>query len=397
MMLSFVIAALAAPSTVIYADRVYPVSSPMIADGFVRIEEGRIVEIGSADAYRSSDEDIVLRCTVLTPGLVDARATVGLTGQYNIDHDQDMLEHSNPIQPELRAIDAYNTQERLVEWVREFGTTTVHTGHAPGELVSGRTMICKTNGTTVEDAIIRSDAMVACTLGEGALKKDGKSPGTRSKSMALLRQKFIDAKEYADKFDRDAEDKEPKKRDLQLEALVNVLNGEMPLLVHANRTHDIMNALRLREEFEIDIVLDGGAEAYRLIDEIRESGVPVIVHPQMIRMYGEMENAAFTTASLLSDAGIPIAIQTGYESYVPKVRVLVFEASQAAAHGLGFDRALQACTLDAARLLNIDDRVGSLDIGKDADLAMWDGDPFEWTTHCTGVLIDGEHVSTTVR
>ena len=117
----------------------------------------------------------------------------------------------------------------------------------------------------------------------------------------------------------------------------------------------------------------------------------------MIRMYGERENAAFTTPAALADAGIHCALQTGYESYVPKVRVLVFEAGHAAAHGLGFNRALQACTLDAARLLGVQDRIGSIEPGKDADLAMWDGDPFEWTSHCTGVIIDGEQVSTVIR
>ncbi len=396
-MLVAILAALASPKTLVLADVAHPVSGPPIEQAYVLVEEGRIAAVGQASAYEATGDEHILRCAVLTPGLVDARGTVGLTGQYNIDHDQDMLEHSAPIQPELRAIDAYNPQERLVEWIRQFGTTTVHTGHAPGELISGRTMICKTSGATMQDAAIKEDAMVACTLGEGALKSGGKSPGTRSKSVALLRQELIRAREYARKHaDWDGEEAPPA-RDLKLEALEAVLAGEMPLLVHAHRTQDIMNALRIAEEFEIDIVLDGAAEAYRVIDEIQQAGVPVIVHPMLIRMYGELENAAFTTPTVLAASDIPFAMQTGYESYVPKVRVLVFEAAQAAAHGLGFDRALRACTLDSARLLGVEDRVGSLDVGKDADLAMWDGDPFEWTTHCTGVMIDGETVSSAIR
>ena len=388
---------LAAPDTVVFADTVHPVSGPTITDGYVLIEDGKIAAVGHASQFSPTGDEQVYRCTVLTPGLIDARATVGLTGQYNIDHDQDMLEHSAPIQPELRAIDAYNPQERLVEWIRQFGTTTVHTGHAPGELVSGRTMICKTSGRTIDEVVLDPDAMVACTLGESALKSGGKSPGTRSKSMALLRQELIKAQAYAKKHaDHDSEDPPPA-RDLRLEALARVLQGDMPLLVYANRTHDIMNALRLGKEFDIDIILDGATESYRVIEEIKAADVPVIVHPLMIRMYGERENAAFTTPAALADAGIHCALQTGYESYVPKVRVLVFEAGHAAAHGLGFNRALQACTLDAARLLGVQDRIGSIEPGKDADLAMWDGDPFEWTSHCTGVIIDGEQVSTVIR
>ena len=390
-------------STIVYADVVHPVSSPPIKNGCIVIHDGHIVKVSTAADIKPTGQEKVIRCAVATPGLVDARGTVGLTGQYNIPHDQDMLERSKPIQPELRAIDAFNPRERLVEWVRQFGTTTVHTGHAPGELVSGRTMICKTYGDTINEVVIVPDAMIACTLGESGLKSQDKSPGNRSKSMAMLRQRLIEAQEYARKHAAvtDSDDKdEPEdfpKRNLQLEALASALNGDMPLLIHAHRTHDIMNALRLAKEFDIKIVIDGGSEAYRVMDEIKEAGVPVIVHPQLIRMYGEMENASFTTAAKLADAGIPIAMQTGYESYVPKVRVLVFEAAQAAAHGLGRERALRACTLDSARLLGVDDRVGSLEPGKDADIALWDGDPFEWTTHCVGVIVDGKQVSTVVR
>ena len=399
------IAATPVSTTIVYADVVHPVSSPPINQGCVVIRDGKIVEVGPASNVHTTGEEKIIRCAVATPGLVDARGTVGLTGQYNIPHDQDMLERSTPIQPELRAIDAFNPRERLVEWVRELGTTTVHTGHAPGELISGRTMICKTYGNTIDDVVLVPDAMIACTLGESSLKSNDKSPGNRSKSMAMLRQKLIKAKEYAaqhaDAHNKSEDDEEkpqtPPARNLQLEALALALDRDIPLLIHAHRTHDIMNALRLAKEFDLNIVIDGGSEAYRVIDEIKEANVPVIVHPQLIRMYGEMENASFTTASKLADADIPIAMQTGYEAYVPKVRVLVFEAAQAAAHGLGRERALRACTLDAARILGVDDRVGSLEPGKDADIALWDGDPFEWTTHCAGVLIDGQQVSSTRR
>ena len=141
------------------------------------------------------------------------------------------------------------------------------------------------------------------------------------------------------------------------------------------------------------MVLEGAAESYMMLDDLKAAGIPVIPHPPMIRSYDERKNASFTTAGRLADAGIPIALQTGYESYVPKVRVLVFEAGHAAAHGLGFTRALRACTLDAATVLGVAHRIGSLEPGKDADLALWDGDPFEWTTHCTTVVIDGNVIA----
>jgi imidazolonepropionase-like amidohydrolase len=160
--------------------------------------------------------------------------------------------------------------------------------------------------------------------------------------------------------------------------------------VTARRHQDIMTALRLQEEFGFRLVLDDAADAHLLVDEIRAAGVPVIVHPTMARAVGERENLSMETAAILADAGIPIALQGGYESYVPKTRVVLFEAAIAAARGLGFERALAAVTIDAARLLGVDDRIGSLEVGKSGDLALYDGDPFEYTTRCEGVVVAGE-------
>jgi hypothetical protein len=160
---------------------------------------------------------------------------------------------------------------------------------------------------------------------------------------------------------------------------------------------DILAALRVAQEFDVRIVLDGAAEAHLLLDEIKAAGVPVIVHPTMARAGGETENLTQEAAAILRRAGIPTILQSGFESYVPKTRVVLFEAALAAARGLRFDEALAAITIDAARLLGVGGRVGSLEAGKDADLALFDGDPFEYTTHVVGVVIDGEVVSETVR
>jgi imidazolonepropionase-like amidohydrolase len=167
----------------------------------------------------------------------------------------------------------------------------------------------------------------------------------------------------------------------------------MPALVTAHRAHDIAAALRLADEFGFELVLDGGAEAYTLTDELAAAGVPVLVHPTMIRTVGDAENAAFTTAGVLHRAGLAVAFQSGYEGYVPKTRVVPFEAAIAVANGLGRTAALRALTIDAARLLGIADRVGSLEPGKDADLALFDGDPLEYTTQTCTVVIDGAVVS----
>ena len=158
-----------------------------------------------------------------------------------------------------------------------------------------------------------------------------------------------------------------------------------------------MSALRIADEFDINIVLDGASESYLLIDEIKAAGVPVILHPAMARAWGEKENLSFTTAAKLINAGIPTAYQSGYESYVPKTRVVLFEAGITLAHGVSFEQALAAVTIESAKILGIADRVGSLEVGKDGDLALYDGDPFEYTSHAVGTIIEGVLVSDTMN
>ncbi|MBZ5595144.1 MAG: amidohydrolase family protein [Acidobacteriia bacterium] len=405
----FVLACLACASTAfleaqlaIRGDKVYTMSGPPIADGVVLVRGSKIERVGRASEISIPSDYKLLRAKVVTPGLVDAHSTVGLTGYLNQPHDQDMLEKSAPIQPELRAIDAYDGRDRLVGYIRGFGVTTIHTGHGPGALISGQTMIAKTAYDNVERATMVPLAMVAATLGEGARAETGKSPGTRAKMIAMLREEFIKAQEYSRKREKPAtekekdkdKDKEPPARDLRTEMTARMLKGEVPLLVTVHRANDILSTIRLGQEFHLKIVLDGVAEAYLVLPEIKASGYPVILHPTMYRSGGETENLSMTTAAKLRDAGIPFALESGFEDYVPKTRVILFEAAIAAANGLSFEEALATITASAARIIGVWDRVGSLDAGKDGDLALYDGDPFEYTTHCTGVVIDGQVVST---
>jgi imidazolonepropionase-like amidohydrolase len=237
--------------------------------------------------------------------------------------------------------------------------------------------------------------MVAFTLGE-EVGENFKSPGTRSKGVAMIRMEFVKALDYALKRKAKDPDRRPA-RDLELETLLRVLNGQVKALFTVNRATEIMSALRLAKEFKFTLVLDGAAEAYLVLKEIKAAGVPVIVHPTMVRTYGDTRNASFETAQQLVNAGIPIALQSGYESYVPKTRVVLYEAAIAAANGLPFEKALGAITIDAARIIGVDKRVGSLEQGKDADVVLFDGDPFEYTTHVCGVIVDGNVVSETCK
>ena len=422
-------------------EMVYTMTGQPVRDGVVLVRDGKIERVGPAASIRIPADYRVLTARVVTPGLVDAHTVVGLSGLLNQPHDQMQVERSSAMQPELRAIDAYNARDELVAWLRQHGVTTIHTGHGPGALISGGTMIAKTAGETVDEAVVVPEAMIAVTLGPGAFAEGGRSPGTRAKEMALLRQELIRAREFVDKgasagrpaadtgaspdpasvpprpgeqvgqrgttdtttpvgrpaaspdaqaTSRSGGDSAP---DLRRDALARVIRRETPLLVTAHRAQDILSALRLAREFNIRLVLDGAAEAYLVLDQIKAAGVAVILHPTMYRAGDETENLSMETAVVLRKAAIPFALQSGFESYVPKTRVVLFEAAAAAANGLPFDAALASVTIDAARLLGIDNRVGSLATGKDADLALFDGDPFEYTSHVTAVVIGGTIVS----
>ena len=444
-------------SLAVRGETVYTMAGQPIRDGVVLIRNGKIESVGAARDVRIPSGYRTIRARVVTPGLVDAHSVVGLAGYLNQPHDQDQVERSAAMQPELRALDAYNAREELVKWLRQHGVTTIHTGHGPGALISGGTMIAKTTGDTADQAAIVADAMIAVTLGPDAFAGGGRAPGTRAKEIALLRQELIRAQELVAKgarrttgtpttpttttpntsgspdpaatppppneqvgargttdttapVGRPAETASGTQqqgapagggstdaRDLRREAMARVIRRETPLLITAHRAQDILSALRLAQEFNIRIVLDGVAEGYLVTEEIKRAGVPVIVHPTMYRATGETENLSMETAGTLRRAGILVALQSGFESYVPKTRVVLFEAALAAANGLQPQEALALITIDAARLLGIANRVGSLEVGKDADLALFDGDPLEHTTHVKGVIINGQVVSEETR
>jgi imidazolonepropionase-like amidohydrolase len=436
-------APLAAQDIAVRAERVHTMAGPPIQDGVVLVRGGKIVAVGPAATVRIPEGVETLTAKVATPGLVDAHSVVGLSGYMNQPHDQDQLDRGAPVQPHLRAVDGYNPDEELVGWLRSLGVTTVHTGHGPGALVSGQTMVAKTWGRTADAAAIVPRAMIASNLGPGALNAE-KGPGTRPRQMALFRAALLAARtakpekprerraggEGESRSERENEEnpaetakpdgfpadpdtntrrgegragskaeRENEEKAEKLEAQVwrAVLARQVPLLVTANRAQDIMSALRLKREFGIDLVIDGGAESYLLLDELRAAKVTVILHPTMQRHYGDLENASFTTAARLRAAGIPFALQSGFEEYVPKTRVVLWEAGFAAAHGLAPEDALRAVTIDAARAIGVADRLGSLEPGKDGDLALFDGDPLEYTSHVTAVVIDGRIASRVAR
>ncbi|MCX6293072.1 MAG: hypothetical protein NT127_02085 [Sphingobacteriales bacterium] len=217
----------------IKAEMIYPVSSAPIKEGVILIENGKIKSVGKASEISIPSNYKIYESKTVTPGLIDARTLIGMSGVLNIPVDQDQLEKSNPIQPELRAIDAYNPEEALVKVAREYGITTIHTGHGIGALVSGQTMIAKTKMGTTDEVVVKPFSMLAMTIGPSVSERFS-SPGTKAKQVSMIRAELMKAQVYMKKMlDKDST-KHPT-FDLKMDALSKLLKGEVKALITANK------------------------------------------------------------------------------------------------------------------------------------------------------------------
>lgn len=376
-----------------------------IRDGVVLVDGGRVTRVGALAEVRIPEGARVLEARVVTPGLIDAHSSAGLAGAYNVRADRDQDESSGPNQAGLRAVDGFNPEEPLLRWLLEHGVTAVQAGPGEANPIGGLAGVFKTHGRSVEEMTVRFPSALVFSLGEPPKQTygdDGGAPVTRMGTAALIRGALVEAARYAERR-RAAKSRrlpllgggkgEPPERDLAKEALARVLAREIPALFTARREDDLHTALRIGEEFGLDVQLADAVEAYLIAEPIRRAGVPVLVGPVMERPQRlETMNHSFESAAILVERGVPIAFRSGWESYVPKARVVLLEAAVALAHGLSERDALAALTVDAARLLGVEERLGSLEPGKDADLVLFDGDPFEYTSHVEAVLVDGRVV-----
>ncbi len=378
----------------VFAERVHTVANGTILDGGVLVEDGRIRYVGSRAAFPALDGARVIRVRDVTPGLIDAHAVVGLSGLLNIPADQDHDELSDPNQADLRVLDGFNPNEPLLRFIREQGVTVIHAVPGRANVIAGRTGVFRTYGRSAEGMTLRFPAGLLVNLGEVPKGSyPGKFPNTRMGAANLVRTALAQARANARKR-RDATDDKRPPVNMKLEALEGVLDGKVPVYFSAHRADDLATALRLAGEFHLRPVLDLATEGYLIADLIASARAPVVVHPTMQRVGSSLEtlNSYTGNAAVLAGHGVLVAVGTSFEGYVPKTRVLRHEAAMAMVNGLGFKRALRAVTLDAARVLEIADRFGSLETGKVADLVLYDGDPFEYTTHVVYTVIGGRVV-----
>ncbi len=385
----------------IRAGRVHTVSGEPILDGAIVVRGGKIEAVGPAARLKRPPKATTLTAHEVTPGLIDPLTCAGLTGAWNIPADQDQDEPSDPNQADLRAFDGFNPHEPLLEVLRANGVTVAHVSSGRVNVVGARTGVFRLAGGTAEEAALVPSFAVLVNLGE--TPKDafkGKGPGTRMAVAAVVRKAFAEAKEKAGggKAKAAAAGGMATKPDASLApkvaALIPAVEGRAPVIFAAHRADDVRTALRLADEFGLKAWVALGTEADFLADELARRQVPVLVHPTMQRAGASMEtiNTRLATAAALAAKGVPVAVCTSYEGYVPKTRNLRAEAAMAAANGLGHAAALRAVTLTPAKLLGIDRDYGSVEPGKAADLVLYDGDPFEHATHVTHTLIGGRVV-----
>lgn len=389
----------------IRAAHILPVASPEISQGQILIENGKIVGIGQEIKVPAEAEEIDAGSGWIIPGLFQFCTTLGTTGTYSTGSGSD--EVSNPDTAQLRITDGINPFENGLVQARMAGITVFLA--APGRLnvIGGQAAVLKPYGSTVEDMCLLQPAGIKISLGEGPKEtygKKGRLPSTRMGSAFVLRGALIEARAYRDEWETYRKKKRdlPKKkrdeirspkRDLRLDALARLCSGELPALIECYRADDIMTALRIIEEFSLRAVLVGCAEGARLAEKIAEAGVPVVVSPFGVgprRM--ETGELSKSTAARLAAAGVKIVIRADESLGIGHVRELLLQASIAVSGGLDRDSALRAVTLSPAEVAGVGDRLGSLEVGKDADLVILDGDPFDYRTRVKRVLINGKTV-----
>ncbi len=364
-------------------------------DGYLVISDGKIIDMGDmADVPEipACAEVIDLNGKVVTPGLVDAHSHIGMW-EDGIDFEgDDGNEDTDPITPQLRAIDGVNPCDRAFSEALSAGITTVVTGPGSANPMGGQLIAMKTCGCCVDDMTLLEPAGIKIAFGENpksVYHDKSQTPVTRMGAVALLREELTKAKHYMEQLE-DAEEDDPD-WDAKHHALLPVLKKELPLYAHAHRLDDIFSAIRLAKEFDLKLILVHGTEAHLFAERIASAGVPVLSGPILTdRSKPELKNQSEDAPKILMEAGIPTAIITDHPE-TPQKHLLLC-AGTAMKAGLTSEAVLTAITRVPAEICGIGDRVGSLAVGKDADLVVWKGTPPELSAMPEMVFVDGKRV-----
>lgn len=374
---------------------ILPITSDKIEDGVVLIDNSKIKALGKGLPIPDGTEIIDAHGKFILPGFIDAHTHLGLSEVGIREEGEDTNEYPEPLNPQLRAIDGINPFDKGFEYARCGGVTTVAVAPGSANPVGGAVTAIKTSGKVVDDMVIKNPVGIKAAFGENPKRvgRDQKrTPWTRMSTAALLRRALVKAQNYIKNKEWAAKNNErPPDRDLACESLIPVLRKELPLRVHAHRADDIATAVRIAEEFDINIVIEHGTEAYKIADWLSKKNIPVVAGPALgTPTKIETQGLTFKALKILKDAGILFAITTDHP--VVGIHYLLLCAIMGIKQGLDEQSALEAITVNPAKILGIDDRVGSLEVGKDADILIVGGDPFDIRSHIEKTMINGEIV-----
>ncbi|MCX4305650.1 MAG: amidohydrolase [Acetatifactor sp.] len=369
-----------------------------IQDGCIRIAEGKIVQIGRRDEIRihpaACERVIEVKDGLIMPGIIEAHCHMGITEEKKGMEGDDCNETVNPITPYLRAIDAVNTMDAAFDDAVRAGITSAMIGPGSSNVAGGQFAFLKTRGRRVDDLIVKAPAAMKVAFGENPkvnYSGQGKSPSTRMAIAAMLREELYKAKAYAQRRKTAQEKGEYFEEDFTMECWLPVLNREIPLKAHVHRVDDIFTAIRIAREFDLRMTLDHCSEGHLIAEELAAEGFPAIVGPDLAsRSKIEVQNMAFKTVGVLNRAGVLTAITTDHP--VSLIASLPICAGLAVKAGLPLEEGYRAITVNAARVCGVEDRVGSLEVGKDADIAVFSGNPMEIFTRTLYTIIDGNIV-----
>lgn len=379
----------------------------LIRDGKILTMAGKTMEKGSVlidgDKIVAVDEDIDISLSGddqvinaedmwVMPGIIEAHCHIGITEEKKGTEGDDCNEMTNPVTPYVRAIDAINPLDPAFHNAIAAGITSVMSGPGSSNVVGGQFAFMKTHGRVIDKMVMLAPAAMKVSFGENPknfYKEMNMPPATRMGTASLLREELFQAAKYKKKKDRAIEENEEFEEDFRLEPWIPVLNRVIPLKAHVHRTDDILTAIRIAKEFNLKLTLDHCSEGHIIADEIKESGFCAILGPDLAsRNKIEIENADLKTSGILSSKGITVAITSDHP--VTLIQYLPIYAGLAARNGLGIDEGLRAITINPAIICGVDDRVGSIEVGKDADIAIFTGNPMEVFTHTVYTIINGE-------
>jgi imidazolonepropionase-like amidohydrolase len=372
-----------------FADRAYD-------NGCILIKNKKIKQIAENIDENENDDGIIIDAAgaLTMPGIIDAHSHIGISEEKKGEEGNDCNEVNKQITPYLRAIDAINPMDPAFHNAIAAGITSVMAGQGSSNVVGGQFAFIKTNGRNIDGMTLLAPAAMKVAFGENPKKTYGGNnmiPSTRMTTAAMLREELFYAQQYYyDKSDA-LKNGDSFKKDFRLECWMPVFEKKIPLKAHVHRADDILTAIRIAKEFDLDMTLDHCTEGHLIADEIRASGFPAIVGPSLAsRNKIEVQYMDFKTAGILADAGVKVAITTDHP--VSLIRSLPLCAGLAVKAGLGMTEGLRAITINAAEICGVGDRVGSIEPGKDADIAIFDGNPMETFTNCLYTIIGGEIV-----